>query len=59
MVGLRKQIEVGLDHLIHLFFEHDTSQILNRREVLSDAELDLSLGEPETAQDQESVVARR
>ena len=43
MVGLRKQIEVGLDHLIHLVFEHDTSQILARRSVLSDAELNLSL----------------
>jgi NADH:ubiquinone reductase (H+-translocating) len=46
MVGLRKQIEVGLDHLTHLVFEHDTSQILNRRQVLSDAELDLPLDEP-------------
>jgi len=43
MVGLRKQIEVGLDHLTHLFFQHDTSQILARRAVLSDDELDLSL----------------
>jgi len=43
MVGLRKQLEVGLDHLTHLFFEHDTSQILNRRAVLSDDELDLAL----------------
>ena len=47
MVGLRKQIEVGLDHLTHLVFEHDTSQILARRAVLSDDELDLSLGEEE------------
>lgn len=46
MVGLRKQIEVGLDHLTHLFFEHDTSQILARRAVLSDDELDLSLVDP-------------
>jgi NADH dehydrogenase len=46
MVGLRKQIEVGLDHLTHLFFEHDVSQILNRREVLSDEELDLPLAAP-------------
>lgn len=46
MVGLRKQIEVGLDHLTHFFFEHDTSQILARRAVLSDDELDLSLTEP-------------
>ena len=44
MVGIRKQIEVGLDHLTHLVFEHDTSQILNRREILSDDELNLSLG---------------
>jgi NADH dehydrogenase len=44
MVGFRKQIEVGLDHLTHLFFEHDISQILNRRAVLSDEELKLSLG---------------
>ena len=44
MVGLRKQIEVGLDHLTHLVFEHDISQILNRRQVLSDEELNLSLG---------------
>ena len=43
MVGLRKQIEVGIDQLTHLFFEHDTSQILNRRAVLSDEELNLSL----------------
>jgi NADH dehydrogenase len=46
MVGLRKQIEVGLDHLTHLVFEHDTSQILARRQVLTDAELDLPLDEP-------------
>jgi len=43
MVGFRKQVEVGIDHLTHLFFEHDTSQILNRRAVLSDEELNLSL----------------
>ena len=43
MVGVRKQIEVGLDHLTHLFFDHDTSQILTRRSVLSDDELDLPL----------------
>ncbi len=47
MVGVRKQIEVGLDHLTHLVFEHDTSQILNRRAVLSDDELNLSLGPAE------------
>jgi NADH dehydrogenase len=45
MVGIRKQIEVGIDHLTHFFFEHDSSQILNRRAVLSDEELNLSLGE--------------
>jgi len=43
MVGLRKQIEVGLDHVIHLLFDHDISQILNRRAILSDDELNLSL----------------
>jgi NADH dehydrogenase len=46
MVGFRKQIEVGLDHLTHLLFEHDSSQILNRRQILSDEELNLSLGAP-------------
>jgi len=45
MVGLRKQIEVGIDHLTHFFFEHDTSQILNRRAVLSDDELNLALAD--------------
>jgi NADH dehydrogenase len=50
MVGLRKQIEVGIDHLTHFFFQHDTSQILNRRVVLTDQELNLSLaeGKPES-----------
>ena len=43
MVGFRKQLEVGIDHLTHMFFEHDTSQILNRRAVLTDDELDLAL----------------
>jgi len=43
MVGLRKQIEVGIDHLTHFFTDHDTSQILNRRAVLADEELNLSL----------------
>jgi NADH dehydrogenase FAD-containing subunit len=43
MVGFRKQIEVGIDHLTHLWFEHDTSQILNRRVVLTDDELNLAL----------------
>lgn len=46
MVGLRKQIEVGLDHLTHLVFQHDTSQILARRSVLGDDEVDLVLREP-------------
>lgn len=45
MVGLRKQIEVGLDHLTHAVFEHDTSQILERRAVLGDDELNLSLAD--------------
>jgi len=45
MVGVRKQLEVGLDHLTHLVFDHDTSQILARRAVLTDDELDLSLAE--------------
>jgi NADH dehydrogenase len=49
MVGFRKQLEVGIDHLTHLFFEHDFSQILNRRQVLSDDELNLSLGKSQTA----------
>ena len=44
MVGFRKQLEVGIDHVTHLFFEHDFSQILNRRQVLSDDELNLPLG---------------
>jgi NADH dehydrogenase len=48
MVGLRKQIEVGIDHLTHFFFEHDTSQILNRRAVLTDEELNLSLASGES-----------
>jgi len=43
MVGLRKQIEVGIDHVTHFFFHHDTSQILARRAVLSDDEMNLSL----------------
>jgi NADH dehydrogenase len=46
MVGVRKQIEVGLDHLTHLVFTHDTSQILARRQILSDEELNLSLEAP-------------
>jgi NADH:ubiquinone reductase (H+-translocating) len=47
MVGIRKQIEVGLDHVTHLVFEHDISQIQNRRHILSDEELNLSLNVPE------------
>jgi len=47
MVGFRKQIEVGIDHLTHLWFEHDTSQILNRRQVLTDDELNLALSADE------------
>ena len=49
MVGLRKQLEVGIDHLTHLLFEHDTSQIMNRRQILSDEELNLSLGPASSA----------
>jgi NADH dehydrogenase len=45
MVGFRKQLEVGIDHLTHLWFEHDTSQILNRRAVLADDELNLALAD--------------
>lgn len=44
MVGFRKQLEVAIDHVSHLFFQHDTSQILNRRAVLTDEELNLTLG---------------
>ncbi|MCC6349853.1 MAG: FAD-dependent oxidoreductase [Candidatus Eisenbacteria bacterium] len=43
MVGLRKQLEVGIDHLTHMIFQHDTSQILARRAVLTDDEMNLSL----------------
>jgi len=46
MVGFRKQIEVGLDHLTHLVFEHDTAQILARKNVLTDDELNLTLADP-------------
>ena len=46
MVGFRKQIEVGLDHLTHLVFDHDTAQILARRSVLTDDELNLTLARP-------------
>src|SRR5262249_3890871 len=45
MVGFRKQLEVGIDHLTHFLFEHDTSQILNRRAVLADDELNLALAD--------------
>jgi len=58
MVGLRKQLEVGIDHLTHLFFEHDTTQILNRRQVLSDQELNLSLSAPADAP-REAAGSRR
>ncbi|HZI89164.1 MAG TPA: NAD(P)/FAD-dependent oxidoreductase [Candidatus Polarisedimenticolia bacterium] len=44
MVGFRKQVEVGIDHLTHLFAQHDSSQILTRKSVLSDEEMNLSLG---------------
>jgi NADH dehydrogenase FAD-containing subunit len=44
MVGFRKQLEVGIDHLTHMVFSHDTSQIMNRRLILSDEELNLALG---------------
>ena len=59
MVGIRKQIEVGIDHLTHMLFEHDTSQILNRRQVLTDEELNLSLAarEGEEPRSQERVVS--
>ena len=43
MVGIRKQIEVAIDHILHFFFEHDTSQIMNRRQILADEELNLAL----------------
>jgi len=58
MVGIRKQIEVGMDHLTHIVFEHDSSQIMNRREVLSDEELNLSLGAP-GAGDATPTIAER
>jgi hypothetical protein len=59
MVGFRKQIEVGIDHLTHLWFEHDTSQILNRRAVLSDDELNLALADaPASAGDAADAAAR-
>ena len=46
MVGFRKQIEVGLDHITHMVFDHDTAQILARRSVLTDDELNLTLAGP-------------
>jgi len=49
MVGFRKQLEVGIDHLTHLLFEHDTSQILHRRAVLTDDELNLALADEPAA----------
>lgn len=51
MVGFRKQMEVGVDHLTHLLFEHDSSQIMNRRQVLTDEELNLSLQAPPAPDD--------
>ena len=56
MVGFRKQIEVGIDQITHLFFEHDTSQILNRRAVLSDEELNMSLAPPDPPRSVTSVT---
>jgi len=56
MVGFRKQVEVGLDHLTHLFFEHDTSQIMNRRQILTDEELNLTLAAPEEPSASPSVT---
>jgi hypothetical protein len=34
---------VFIDHLQHFVFEHDTSQIMNRRQILTDEELNLAL----------------
>ncbi len=56
MVGVRKQIEVGIDHLTNFFAEHDSSQILNRRQVLSDQELNLSLGDAASRRTVESRI---
>ncbi len=47
MVGLRKQIEVGLDILKTLLVEHDTSQIHDRRRMLRPRDLDPVLTRPE------------
>lgn len=43
MVGLRKQLEVLFDLVRGVFFEHDTSQIHDRRAVLREADLDPDL----------------
>ena len=59
MVGLRKQLEVGIDHLTHLWFEHDVSQILSRRQILSDEELNLSLGPGASAGEHGTTPDRR
>jgi NADH dehydrogenase len=58
MVGFRKQLEVGVDHLTHLLFEHDTAQILSRRQVLSDEEMDLSLAPPMAEEREHATVTR-
>ena len=58
MVGIRKQLEVGIDHLTHLVFEHDSSQILNRRQILSDEELNLSLGVERESSQGEALTRR-
>ena len=57
MVGFRKQLEVGIDHLTHMLFQHDTSQILNRRVILSDEELNLALGVEHPTPMAETVTA--
>ena len=57
MVGFRKQLEVALDFLTHLFFQHDTTQILNRRQVLTDEELNLSLSAPDETR--QAAASRR
>jgi hypothetical protein len=59
MVGLRKQLEVGLDHVTHLLFEHDISQIMNRRHILTDEELNLSLDAPAGARGDTAALAGR
>jgi NADH dehydrogenase len=59
MVGFRKQLEVGIDHLTHLMFEHDSSQILARRSVLSDEELNLSLVGTDAAGEATSSAATK